>query len=343
MLFSITNKLFIRAILFIFFIVLIPKIYSQDITPLRTIKTNDSDGMSTWVQAPSINVTGIVTSITELGTGTAGPGTIQDSETGIAIYGNFFSRDGGLKKGDSVIVYDVHVQAYNGLTELSYNPNSSVQIISSGHVVNPVEIKLADFSDGWDGFEKYESMLVMVKNVTFTDTATTFSLNGKSGWSYHITDGVDTVQFRIVRNTPYYIDKPIPKGLVNIVGIVSQYDASAPYNSGYEIFPIDSTSISPVTSVNFKHEIDNSYNLYQNYPNPFNPSTKIGYQLPVSGFVSLKVYDLLGREIATLVNENKLAGKYEATFNAEGLPSGIYIYRLTSGSKNLAKKMLLVK
>jgi hypothetical protein len=76
----------------------------------------------------------------------------------------------------------------------------------------------------------------------------------------------------------------------------------------------------------------NSLSLYQNYPNPFNPITKIKYQLSEVGFVSIKIYDVLGNEIATLVNEEKPAGKYEVKFNGAGLSSGIYFYRIKAGS-----------
>jgi len=85
------------------------------------------------------------------------------------------------------------------------------------------------------------------------------------------------------------------------------------------------------------------YTLSQNYPNPFNPSTAIDFTLPVSGSVSLKVYDLLGREIMTLVNEQKAAGTYRATFDASHLPSGTYFYALKAGSFSEVKKMELVK
>jgi len=86
-----------------------------------------------------------------------------------------------------------------------------------------------------------------------------------------------------------------------------------------------------------------SIDLFQNYPNPFNPSTKISWQLPVGSPASLKVYDILGREVATLVNEFKLAGKYETEFNAEALPSGVYFYRIQAGSFVETKKMILLK
>lgn len=83
--------------------------------------------------------------------------------------------------------------------------------------------------------------------------------------------------------------------------------------------------------------------LYSNYPNPFNPSTMISYSLRDEGMVSIKVYDILGSEVATLVNETKAAGTYEVEFNASQLPSGVYIYRMQAGSYMASKKMLLVK
>jgi hypothetical protein len=85
------------------------------------------------------------------------------------------------------------------------------------------------------------------------------------------------------------------------------------------------------------------FKLSQNYPNPFNPTTIISYQLPVSSQITLKVYDVLGREVATLVNERKAAGSYEATFDAGKLASGVYLYKLQAGEFVSTKKMLLVK
>jgi hypothetical protein len=85
------------------------------------------------------------------------------------------------------------------------------------------------------------------------------------------------------------------------------------------------------------------YLLYQNYPNPLNPSTVICYQLPVSSEVTLKVYDILGKEIATLVDEYKQLGTHEVEFNATALPSGVYFYQLKAGSFIQTKKMLLLK
>jgi len=85
------------------------------------------------------------------------------------------------------------------------------------------------------------------------------------------------------------------------------------------------------------------YNLFQNYPNPFNSTTTIKYQLPKSGQVMLKIYDMLGKEVATLVNEQKVAGRYQAIFNASSLASGVYIYRLNVNDFISVKKMVLLK
>ena len=86
-----------------------------------------------------------------------------------------------------------------------------------------------------------------------------------------------------------------------------------------------------------------TFELAQNYPNPFNPTTTINYQLPTNALVTLKVYDVVGREVATLVNARQEAGRYDINFNATSLSSGVYFYRLQAGSFVETKKMMLVK
>ena len=85
------------------------------------------------------------------------------------------------------------------------------------------------------------------------------------------------------------------------------------------------------------------YELAQNYPNPFNPITRIRYQIPEPSLVTVKVYDVLGNEIASLLREEKIAGSYEIEFNGSSLTSGIYYYRITAGSFSQTKKMILLK
>ena len=87
----------------------------------------------------------------------------------------------------------------------------------------------------------------------------------------------------------------------------------------------------------------NSFQLKQNYPNPFNPTTIIGYRISDNGFVSLKIFDALGNEVATLVDEIKPAGDYEINFNASAFGSGIYYYQLKTKDLVQTKKMILIK
>lgn len=109
---------------------------------------------------------------------------------------------------------------------------------------------------------------------------------------------------------------------------------SADVTFGVTTAPIGITQISSVIK---------EFNLSQNYPNPFNPNTKINFSIPNGEHVSLRVYDMLGREAKVLVNEVLTPGEYEADFNAKGLSSGMYYYSLRAGEYVDVKKMVLVK
>jgi hypothetical protein len=119
-------------------------------------------------------------------------------------------------------------------------------------------------------------------------------------------------------------DNPPASGVINLEG----YSYSGPFITN---------AVEPISGV------PKTFSLNQNYPNPFNPSTVISYQLPVISEVTLKVYDILGNEMATLVDEYKPAGKYEVEFNAEILTNGVYFYRLTAGEYTAVKKMIFLK
>jgi hypothetical protein len=109
-------------------------------------------------------------------------------------------------------------------------------------------------------------------------------------------------------------------------------------------FYLDDITNTVTTSID-RDELDapNGFSLSQNYPNPFNPSTMINYNLVESGMTRLTVFDMLGREVAVLVDQNQSAGAYQVSFDATGLPTGMYLYRLQSGTRSLTGKMLLVK
>lgn len=114
-------------------------------------------------------------------------------------------------------------------------------------------------------------------------------------------------------------------------------DSSIIYVDGAQIR--DTTAISNIEN----SEVPGKYYLAQNYPNPFNPTTSISYKIPSSCYVALKIYDMLGRETATLVNGRQNAGNYTINFNADKLTSGIYFYTLKAGGFSDTKKMLLIK
>ena len=86
-----------------------------------------------------------------------------------------------------------------------------------------------------------------------------------------------------------------------------------------------------------------SYALGQNYPNPFNPSTTVHYEVPQATYVKITVYEVLGREVATLVNELKQPGRYEAVFDGRNLASGVYLYRMQAGSFVQTRKLLMIR
>jgi hypothetical protein len=114
-----------------------------------------------------------------------------------------------------------------------------------------------------------------------------------------------------------------------------------PYNPTYVQLPLIGfvpIGIQPISS-----NVPSEFSLQQNYPNPFNPTTNIKFNIPKRDNVTLKVYDLLGKEVATLVNEKLQAGTYEVKFDGSNLPSGIYFYKLESESFRETKRMILIK
>ncbi|MBV6420072.1 MAG: hypothetical protein DAHOPDDO_01299 [Ignavibacteriaceae bacterium] len=112
------------------------------------------------------------------------------------------------------------------------------------------------------------------------------------------------------------------------------------WNAGSTFYPFTWTDY---TSIENEVQPIQTFNLFQNFPNPFNPTTKIRYEIPEMSFVTIKVYDVLGKQILSLVNEEKSAGNYEIEFNGKELASGIYYYRIAADNFSQTKKMILLK
>ncbi|MCX7798467.1 MAG: T9SS type A sorting domain-containing protein [Melioribacter sp.] len=126
--------------------------------------------------------------------------------------------------------------------------------------------------------------------------------------------------------------------LVRIIGQSTDND----YHAG-SYFLLDDLEFTNISNINEKEILSNNFELLQNYPNPFNSTTKISYKIPEDGHVNLKVYDILGKEVATLVNEKKHAGTHFINFDATDLISGVYIYTVYYNGYSKSKKMLLTK
>jgi hypothetical protein len=99
----------------------------------------------------------------------------------------------------------------------------------------------------------------------------------------------------------------------------------------------------PTGIINYGTASPDKYQLFQNYPNPFNPNTIIRFQIKDSRFVTLKIYDVIGKEVASLVNDNMKAGTFEVNWNGENYSSGVYFYKLIAGNFSEVKRMVLIK
>ncbi len=182
--------------------------------------------------------------------------------------------------------------------------------------------------------------------VTPQNAGTNSSYNASLRLYYSGTDiqGINENNLKLVRLTN--------DGWVYVGGTVNANENYVEANNIYELGLFAFADPDSITNVDSNNErLLNEFRLEQNYPNPFNPSTKIKFTIPSviasgakqSNLVTLKVYDVLGSEVAILVNEEKSAGNYEVNFNASQLSSGIYFYKLQAGSFIEAKKMILIK
>ncbi len=138
---------------------------------------------------------------------------------------------------------------------------------------------------------------------------------------------------------PQYRDADILYTFAPKVGLIEIYGGEAPHYLLYSM----SLNGFPLEVVNARESKTILFELMQNYPNPFNPITTIRYSIYKNSSVNIKIFDYLGREVSTLVNEEKRPGNYRIIFNASGLSSGLYFCRMLSGNFEVTKKILLIK
>jgi hypothetical protein len=229
--------------------------------------------------------------------------------------------------------------------------------------------------EGWKSYYRFTNAVnsqytILSRDTTFTfDTLSLplrFQILGKRFNDQQIiTDlgAFNCKKFTIERRISYLIQfpPPIPPMPVKILGFIDTLWI-APNNwivktfapstlVDLSILGLPSTTIpgykldiqNPIITVEDEISFVSNFELYQNYPNPFNPKTKIKFSLSNHGEVKLTIFNILGKEITTLIDEFKSAGQYEIEFDASTLPSGVYIYKLKSGEQFKIKKMTILK
>jgi hypothetical protein len=252
-----------------------------------------------------------------------------------------------LRNGDSISVTGT-VQEQFDVTRLG-NITAVVKI-SSGNPEPAAVVRTTgslNVGNGSASAEPYEGMLVQLNNVTVTNVASTFS----DATEFSVNDGSGET---VVQRSGMYTYSNLPTDTVTGKTILHVGDRIGALK-GIVYYSFNQYKFVPRTNADFVNVVFTGvaeplvaplparYELSQNYPNPFNPSTTIRYAIPAAGLTTVKVFNLLGQEVATLVNEMQTAGTYSVRFNASSLSSGLYFFRIQSGSFTAVKKMVLVK
>jgi len=294
--------------------------------------------------ATGANLTGVAPGVDSLGYvywRSVGPGTplkIYDNNlllTGNALDTAFgYSRSIEVSKDGNVIYHAGYDKVYVG--EYTYNPTSLTYEMTDTLLRGMVVESFSWHKQTgllWVASGSYNAPLPnsFPGTITNWDTAMWYGYNTATK---AVEDSLKWV-FQVPRNV-----NERPRGLAFSVSGDTAYAIvfGARNHPGVRWYTKIPTSVQPIND-----GVPSGFSLSQNYPNPFNPTTEIQFALAKTGYTTLKIYDLLGREVATIVNENLNAGSYKIGFNAINLASGTYIYSLVSGDFRMNKKMILVK
>ncbi|MCZ7604053.1 MAG: endonuclease [Melioribacteraceae bacterium] len=299
---------------------------------ISDVKAMNTDGM------PILNNFAVmVTGTASVSTGTFHPSRletfIQDDSRGISVFNSNLNNE--IVIDNSYKIAGI-INNYNGLMQISPQTESDILDLGSVGQVEPSVVTIGEIlADP----EYYEGMLIRLNGVSL-DASTPWQCSG-SGANLTFTSNGEQITVRIDADTDI-CGAEEPTWPVDLLGVVGQFDPSSPYSEGYQVLPRSLDDFLTPTSVEGE-EIPLTYGLEQNYPNPFNPSTTIKFSIPEQGLVTLKVYNLLGEEVITLINNQLEAAYHEVKFDASQLGSGVYFYRITSGDFVSTKKMLLIK
>lgn len=232
--------------------------------------------------------------------------------------------------GDIMTNVLVTLELNAGLTRA--NPVADPGAPTQTGTVNPMELENLAAID----LSVHESMLVTIPNVRFVTTGNFATTNPTARTVIMKDDSVEEFTFWVNFFDADYIGQPIPSQPLDMTALVGRFNATK--------------QLSARSSADFNFDVSADmgemvyeFALNQNFPNPFNPTTTINYTIAETGNVNLVVYDILGRRVATLVNEIQSTGRYNVNFDATRLSSGTYIYRLETNGQVATKKMMLIK
>ena len=296
---------------------------------------NDAFGIGTGYSSPSPSV-----SITKDSGKTWTPMTLP------AEFDAFASIWGiGIKDTNTIWVSDVNGHI-GYTTDGGTSWNISKTITANGlYGISIVGDNMWLAGDGGTIIKGYSNPAVPVELTSFTGKV----IDGKVNLTWQTASEKNNYGFEIQRmqNDSYWekIAFVTGRGTSGEINSYSYVDKSiSTGNYSYRLKQIDFDGTFKYSSVvEVKTGAPTKFELLQNYPNPFNPSTTINYSLPIKGHVVLKVYNVLGKEVAVLVNGNMEPGNYSAIFDASKFSSGVYLYELTTGNSRMSKKMILIK
>jgi hypothetical protein len=278
--------------------------------------------------------------------------------------GIVFNYSGGVIRNNVIAEnYGGEDYAGGGLWILANRFDNKIKVIENNTIVNNSSVLAGGGILLWSGSGNY-----VRNNIVWGNTAPAYPQIRVQGGSaqiiYNDVEGGYTGEGNINLNPEiiqpgYYLSDTSPCIDAGKDSLVFN-DKEDPANPGNALWPSKGTLRNDmgvfggpncnnlshiITSVDDKTQgnIPDGFKLFQNYPNPFNPSTKISFSIPSSGLISVKVYDILGNEVAILLSEEKSAGNYEVSFNATSLSSGTYFYQLNVGTYSETKKMILLR